>query len=111
MGGDLASIKSAGENDFIVNLIKNHPGGGRVSWNGAWIGLKRNQGGTSFSWVDGTSVSYSNWNRGEPNNSGGNENCGNIYARGSNSGYWNDLTCDRAPSFDNPVLLCQKPVS
>src|SRR5262249_23259674 len=41
----------------------------------------------TFVWVSGEPVTYTNWNPGEPNNSGGNENYTEML--GSN-GQWND---------------------
>jgi hypothetical protein len=57
-----------------------------------WIGFNdRNLEGT-WEWVDGSAVSYQNWEPGEPNNQG-NEDCGQI-----NRFYpvmtWNDEPCE-----------------
>ena len=57
----------------------------------AWIGLlsMHRFGMTEFFWVDGSRVSYSNWNCGEPNCA---ETCVEIYPF-HERGKWNDDTC------------------
>ncbi len=58
MGGHLVTITSKGENDFVHGLV-NHSG---VS---AWIGLVKS--GSSWKWVTGEQLSYSNWKDTAPN--------------------------------------------
>ena len=54
-----------------------------------WIGLHRDAKEKSrWLWVDGSLATFTNWNRGEPNNL--NEHCGMIYRV---SGKWNDAYC------------------
>ncbi|MBI1226854.1 MAG: HYR domain-containing protein [Bacteroidetes bacterium] len=62
-GGQLATIKSAAENQYIAD----HLGYG----NAAYIGLSDKDSEGIFKWVDGTNLVYSNWNAGEPNNGNG----------------------------------------
>ena len=61
----------------------------------AWIGLSLLRVGTTeFLWVDGSRVSYSNWNCDEPNVGG--EVCVEIYPfhyESQERGKWNDDTC------------------
>ena len=61
-----------------------------------WIGLHRDSRNKSrWLWVDGSSADYTNWNKGEPNNYGGNqEDCVEMYPT-SKVGKWNDLPCRR----------------
>jgi hypothetical protein len=40
-----------------------------------WIGLSTLSTNSGFVWSDGSPVSYTNWNAGEPNNFLGQENC------------------------------------
>ena len=42
-------------------------------------------------WEDGSETLYTAWNRGEPSNGGGNEDCV-IFRKGQTN--WNDLNCD-----------------
>ena len=97
MGGQLASITSATEDQFVYSLISSdaslwareggNPNGAGI---GPWVG-GYNQAG-SWYWSDGAAFSYSNWASGEPNDYGGNENYIEFY---SNTGSlmndsWND---------------------
>ena len=63
-----------------------------------WIGYHdRNaqwweEPGSGWTWVDGSSSGYTNWNSGQPDDYWGNEDCGHMYG---SSGQWNDLDCSR----------------
>ncbi|XP_057565555.1 C-type lectin domain family 4 member G [Hippopotamus amphibius kiboko] len=60
---------------------------------GYWLGLRavrrarRIQG---YQWVDGVPLSFSHWNKGEPNDSLGREDCVMMLR----TGMWNDARCD-----------------
>jgi hypothetical protein len=84
-GGILATIRSRAENDWIAqNLLA-----GAVGSSGAWIGLTDEGSEGRWRWLSGESVAYSNWNIGEPSNSGvGGENYAHIYTQIYT---WNDL--------------------
>lgn len=103
LGAHLPIIRSANERDFIFDMLKKHQS---LTNEGVWLGLERRAGST-FYWVDGTPLSYQAWGGGEPNNSGGNENCVQMYKGGGNAGMWNDTPCDYEVS---PGVLCQKPI-
>ena len=98
MEGDIAIIRSSHENQFIFNLVKKTAG---LPFWGAWIGLQRTSDG-SFKWVDGTPVEYSAWNSGEPNDTGGREDCVAMYW--DIEGRWNDAPCDWEVT---PGVVCQ----
>jgi hypothetical protein len=66
LGGHLVTITDSAENSFIYNNLRQPE-----DW-GAWIGLYNTGTQGSFAWVTGEPFSYSNWNRNEPNNHGGN---------------------------------------
>lgn len=83
MNADLVVIKSQEEMDFIYSLFVKPLQSGS-----AWIGL--NFKGGSFLWIDGTKVTYRNWNIGEPNNIKGVEHCVETLVY---SGKWNDIAC------------------
>lgn len=114
-GGDLAIIRSAQENDFILDLVM---GQNTVTRFGAWIGFQRNAADSKLYWVDGTPVDsqYVNWLPGEPNDSYGYEDCGQMITKEYTPGKGNDLFCNfnvQGSSFessDSPVVLCQKPI-
>ena len=75
----LASITSSAENNFIVSLL-NYKDGLE-----AWIGgtyLRTNR----WAWIDGSSwTGYTNWNRGEPSNFGGNAGWNFVLSGGKNA--------------------------
>ncbi|XP_055999470.1 galactose-specific lectin nattectin-like [Ostrea edulis] len=87
LSGKLAEIGTKSENDFIKNLIKNNSGTER-----AWLGgADTAEEGTwiwSFSEIP---LSFKNWNKGEPNDDKGKEDCLEIL--GTQNGLWNDLPC------------------
>ena len=112
LGGDLVTINSAQEQDFVFNLAMNNPTGSASNY---WIGLNDYNDEGNFTWANGEPVNYTNWNPGEPNG-GSNENGVEIFSINSNSpGYWNDapawverrmileIPCD--PS--NDILICE----
>ncbi len=82
LGGTLASIHSASDNDAVKSLMQ-----GRYS---IWLGgTAISESPIIFSWADGTQFSYTNWRSGEPNNyHGATENKLMMYADGT----WNDVT-------------------
>lgn len=81
--GHLVDILDANENAFVEDF-KTTSSNGDLR---AWIGLTDEASEGNFAWTTGEPVSYTNWNAGEPNNSGGNENYAEIFA----SGAWNDV--------------------
>lgn len=99
MGMNLASINSNDENNFVGGTASSIAQG---SW---WIGFNDNAAEGNFVWSDGSPVTYSRWNPGEPNNSGNAEDCAEIYT-GSN--VWNDLNCNSGRYFicEAPSISC-----
>lgn len=102
--GDLVQIRSNLMNETVQNLI---PGD-------AWIGATDSATEGNFFWVGDdisfweggqggvtTNSQYSRWDpaTNEPNNQGGNEDCGHM--RNSN-GFWNDLGCT-----DTMAYVCE----
>ncbi|KAM5171816.1 C-type lectin domain family 4 member G-like [Mantella aurantiaca] len=61
-----------------------------------WIGLRKVD--KIWKWVDETDATFTNWNQGEPNNSGNQEHCTEMITGG-----WNDLDCSRAIDY-----ICQR---
>jgi hypothetical protein len=87
LGGTLAIIRNDSEQNWVYSVFS-----GLANHNGLWIGLHRTQMGGPFVWVTGapTNNSYCDWANGEPNNSGGVEDC--VHMR--DAGTWNDLSGD-----------------
>jgi hypothetical protein len=89
MGGHLAIVNSKGEDDFLAAISRGH----------VWLGATDAEKEGQWVWIDGTPMTYSNWDYGEPNNArdprtGKREN----YLMISKYGRWNDLT------EDSPVI-------
>ena len=86
LGGHLATITSAEEQDFIESQF-----GSLCKNGGPWIGAYSNgaYGGDKddWRWVTGEEWSYTNWEEGEPNNTSGSEWFASLRA----SMTWNDL--------------------
>lgn len=82
IGGHLAMPKTKEYCDY-VSYVATQYGFGDM-----WIGGRDTASEGTWRWIDGTLVGYSNWNTGEPNNSGGNEDYMEIYTA---TGKWNDL--------------------
>ena len=100
-GGDLASIRSMGEEDFIQSL-------GDSSYGSCWIGHhdRYNEAGnnaTLFVSVGGSQSLYRNFYGNEPNNSNGGEDC--VKMRDWNGGGWSDTSCSSGLS----CYICGKP--
>ena len=79
LGGHLATITSLAEQKFIEAYF-----GGFT--NPMWIGATDAAVENSFEWVTGEPFSYTNWNSGEPNNSGNED-----YVQLNQNLTWNDL--------------------
>jgi hypothetical protein len=86
IGGNLAMPKTEELSDFIVSVATQY------ELQGLWLGATNEEEGI-WKWVDGTTMVYSNWNTGEPNNSGGNEHYLETYTN-NKAGKWNDLPND-----------------
>ena len=70
MGGNLASITSAEENEQVTRIAN-----GNVVWiGGIRKGRGNGPGANHWYWSDGRPWTYTNWHPGEPNNYGGVEN-------------------------------------
>uniref|UniRef100_A0A668A7B0 C-type lectin domain-containing protein n=1 Tax=Myripristis murdjan TaxID=586833 RepID=A0A668A7B0_9TELE len=88
-GADLVIINSREENSFLKNF--------RVR---LWIGLSDLETEGEWKWVDGSSLSYTSWAEGQPDDYGGKEDCGVL--RPVYDG-WNDFPC----SLGRP-WICEK---
>jgi hypothetical protein len=97
LGGHLVSIGSQEEQDFIHSNFGNLLGVDRR----IWIGFSDQSTEGAFEWSDGTPAKYTNWNGGEPNNSGGAEDYAELLG---SSGKWNDLN-DAGAGFPHLAVI------
>ncbi|CAC5379483.1 FCER2 [Mytilus coruscus] len=98
-GGQLASINSKAEDDAITQHIERLPL--PYSIGGYLIGAQDEITEGTFVWEDGTSLTYSNWGPGQPDNYVSAEDCVTYYRPlGLLSHYqWADVNCDVAVEF------------
>ena len=96
-GGHLTSVLSIEEVRFIRCMQD------PASIHKTWIGAKRI--GSNFQWTDGTSFDFENWNTGEPNNQGGEENCIEVDSDPGKDWHdrWNDVPCTNKRNY-----VCKK---
>jgi len=89
LGGTLAVIKNAAEQDWVFSTFGAYGGTNR----NLWIGLHRKWQGGPFVWVTDEKIDYSNWSAGNPDNAGGVENCVLMYQpKDIQAGKWNDFS-------------------
>ena len=91
-GYDYAAVNDSSENDFVNNQAFLRFGG---KW---WVGLTDAASEGTWVWSNGDAVSYTNWASGEPNDSGGNEDCTQL-GRYYPSKTWNDEPCSSTFRF------------
>jgi hypothetical protein len=111
LGGYLATITSAAENNFVFNLANNPSYYMDVNGNralGPWLGGYRT-GPSSFAWVTAEPFVYTHWASNEPSNSNEDEN--NIEYLGkctfspcALAATWNDLSSG-ADTFYNQLPI------
>ena len=106
MDANMLKINSQEENNFIVDLVKEHaPTAKHI-----WIGLKWEKAPKHFFWYDQSVPTFTNWGPGEPNG-GGSEPCVAMYALPPPNalpqratGYWNDVSCVKT----DVIAVCKR---
>ncbi|NXX12217.1 MBL protein, partial [Podargus strigoides] len=89
-GSVLPSPRNEAENTALKDLIK--------PLKQAYIGISDEQTEGRFMYLNGETVTYTNWNAGEPNNLK-NEDCAVV----QESGKWNDVNC----SNSRALIICE----
>ena len=92
-GGDLTSITTERENNYLNTLITSSVGN-------CWIGLNDRDVEGMYTWIDGTTVSYTNWTGTPPNVA--NSDCVRINNTGN--GMWESVSCDMTLN----AFLCKR---
>lgn len=96
-GAELASIHSADEFNFALNLTPALNSG----WPSIWIGLIRGTG-TAFKWTDASAVDYQNWATNQPEAETSGNNCVAMYPYAS--GQWATANC----GWQADAFVCKK---
>ncbi|XP_045180757.2 ladderlectin-like [Mercenaria mercenaria] len=91
LGGFLADIRSQEEQEFLSNTVLSSSNGEYVPDTSIWIGGTNGIEEGVFAWLDGTLVSYENWEPGEPSSYDSRQNCITIKSGSNNK--WNDVKC------------------
>lgn len=94
LGAKLLSVDSVEENTFLTGLTDAR----------LWLDLTDTVTEGTFVRADGSALSYANWSDGEPNDSAGAEDCGEIYTSGE-LGRFNDVGCGQALAY-----ACEAPL-
>lgn len=87
LGGHLVTINDDAENEWVRAEMLGFDGEDRRTW----LGFNDAEVEGEFAWSSGETPGYTNWNGGEPNDSGGIEDYAEMF--GSN-GQWNDQPDD-----------------
>jgi hypothetical protein len=106
LGGTLVVINNAAEDEWVFSEFSSYGGTNR----NLWIGLRRQWQGGPFAWVTDEKPGYANWHPGQPDNTGGVENCVHIWTRNSDHpNSWNDLADNWSSGDDTPCGVVEVP--
>ena len=92
-GGDLTSITTERENNYLNTLITNSLGN-------CWIGLSDGDVEGTYIWTDGITFSYTNWTSTPSDDT--NSNC--VQINNAGNGIWESVSCDMTLN----AFLCKK---
>ncbi|XP_074538582.1 galactose-specific lectin nattectin-like [Halichoeres trimaculatus] len=93
LGGNLASIQSEAEYDFIRGVVLKAAGRHQESWVGGYDAAKEGV----WLWSDGSQFEFKRWGKGEPNNRWFGEGCMEINLKGRD--FVNDAKCSQEQPF------------
>ena len=101
-GGYLATITSQAENDFVFNLVNNPKWwhGSSGPWLGGYQYPATQQSNANWRWVTGEAWTYTNWQAGQPNDSGGKAEDKLQFGFAPSVSVWNDImSVDPTPAY------------
>lgn len=104
-GGYLATITSQAENDFVFLLVNNATcwHGSSGPWLGGYQSPATQQPNANWRWVTGEAWSYTNWQSGQPNDSGGKVEDKLQFGFASRVATWNDIMSIEPTSAYRPI--------
>ena len=101
-GAQLLTVESYEENEFVYSLA---PG------TDLWIGYNRLSSSSVWQWADGNKSPYTNWDKGQPDDQGGDQFCAHMWGW-YKSFKWDDRLCTEEKKFvckkqgeDFPILF------
>jgi len=101
-GGYLATITSAAENSFVFSLV-NHAAfwhGYSGPWLGGYQSPATTEANANWRWVTSEAWIYTNWQAGQPNDSGGKAEDKLQFGFGTIAPTWNDImSIDPTPAY------------
>ena len=95
-GGDLTSITTEKENNYLNTIITSSVGN-------CWIGLNDRDVEGTYTWIDGTTVIYTNWTSTPSDDT--NSNC--VQINNAGNGMWESGSCNM--TLD--AFLCKRDLS
>ncbi|XP_071488786.1 echinoidin-like [Diadema antillarum] len=90
----LASIITQSEQEFVYTFFNTNANADSETDAKLWIGFNDIAEEGEFVWSDRSTVYYRNWISGQPDDSGGREDCVHIYLTGVHRDEWNDIDCN-----------------
>ena len=92
-GGDLTSITTETENNYLYTIIPD-------TVSNCWIGLNDRDVEGTYTWIDGTTVSHTNWTSTVPTIA--NSDC--VQINNAGNGMWESVSCNSTLN----AFLCKR---
>lgn len=92
-GFDLLTVETADEDAWITARVRD------VANEHWWFGLNDRDREGHFVWASGSDADYRNWSSDQPDDYGGDEDCGHLNRTRTDDRKWNDLPCSTRERF------------